>query len=159
MNNFGPGQPLPLSTPPRKAFPVATMILGVVTLLIVLAVLGGIKVFHAAQSGSAEATAAGNTFVDSIGRHNYPAARALMTPQVQAKTSAGDLKDLETLVEKHHGTYVAHGQPQWFIQNYNGQTSVRLTYPAQYTKSSTTISLVLLQTGKGYQVYDAHYDF
>lgn len=83
----------------------------------------------------------------------------MFTPQVQARTSAGDLKDMETLVEKHHGVFVNHGQPQWFVQNYNGQTSVRLNYPAQYAKGASAFSLVLVKTGAGYQVYEVHFDF
>jgi len=66
---------------------------------------------------------------------------------------------MEMLVEKHHGAFVNHGQPQWYVQNWNGQTSVRLTYPAQFTKSNSTVSLVLVKTDLGYQVYEAHYEF
>lgn len=152
-------QPLMMYPPPKKAFPVVPIILGVVGLLIVLAIVGGIKAFHAVKEGSAEAIVVGNSFIDNMGQHNYQAARALFTPQVQAKTPAGNLKDIEVLVEKHHGVFIAHGQPQWNIQNWNGQTSVRLAYPAQFTRSQSTVSMTLVQTASGYQVYDARYEF
>ena len=160
MNYPDAGQlPPNFSAPPQKAFPIGYVILGVAGLLFVLAVLGGIKAFHAVKNGSAEAIAVGNSFVDAMGQHNYPAARSLFTAPIQAKTTAGDMKDIEVLVEKHHGAYIKHGQPQWNIQNWNGQTSVRLAYPAQFTKSSSTVSMILVRTDKGYQVYDAHYEF
>lgn len=144
---------------PKKPFPVAFVVLGVFGLLVLLAVLGGIKAFHAVQSGSTAAIAVGDKFVDSMGRHRYVAARSEFTPQVQLRTPAGTLQDIETLLEKHHGAYVAHGQPQWDIQNWNGRTSVRLLYPVQFTRSGSTVSLTLLQTENGYHVYDAHCDF
>ncbi|MGI4790265.1 MAG: hypothetical protein ACRYFS_15615 [Janthinobacterium lividum] len=152
-------QPLMSYPPPKKAFPVAFVVLGVAALLIMLAIFGGIKVFHAAQAGSSEAITVGNRFIDAMGKHNYQAAYSLFTPQVQEKMSMDDLKDMEALVEKHHGTFLSPGKPQWFIQNYNGQTSVRLTYPAQFTKSSSSVSMTLVQTDKGYQVYSANYAF
>lgn len=159
MNNTSPGQPFPSPyAPPKKPFPVVLVVLGVIGLLLILAVFGGIKAFHAMQSGSSEATAIGDRFVDEMGRHNYAAAQAEFTPEVRAKTPAGNMKDIETLVEKHHGTYVAHGKPQWNMQNWNGKTSVRLVYPAQFAKSGSPITLTLVQTTKGYQVYDAHYE-
>ena len=159
MNYPNAGQPPMMPPSPQKPFPVALVVLGVFGLLIVLAVVGGIKVFHAVQDGSSEAIAVGNRFIDNMGQHHYPAADALFTSQIQAKTPAGSLKDIETLVEKHHGTYVDHGKPQWNIQSWNGQTKVYLAYPAQFTKSSNIVSLTLVQTDKGYQVYDVHYEF
>jgi len=160
MNYPGEGQPPPMMYPtPKKSAPVVPIILGVLALLIVLAVVGGIRAFHAVKDNSAEAIAVGNSFVDNMGRHNYTAAHALFTPQVQAKTPAGDLKDIETLTEKHHGAFVSHGQPQWNVQSWNGQTSVRLAYPARFTKSGSTVSLILVKTDAGYQVYEAHYEF
>lgn len=160
MNYPGAGQPPPtMPPPPRKGFPVAAVILGVAALLVVLAVVGGIRAFRAVKDNSAEAIAVGNSFIDNMGRHNYAAAHALFTPQVQAKTPADSLEDIETLTEKHHGTFVRHGQPGWNIQNWNGQTSVRLAYPAQFTKSHSTVSLVLVKTEAGYRVYEAHYEF
>ncbi len=154
------GPPPPLMHPPaKKAFPVAAVVLGVFGLLVVLAVVGGINAFHSAQEGSAEAIAVGDSFIDNMGQHNFAAARSLFTPQVQASTPAGNLKDIETLVEKHHGAFVNHGKPQWFVQNWNGQTSVRLTYPAQFTRTNSTVSMTLVETSQGYQVYDARYEF
>lgn len=157
MNYPGAGQQPPVT--PKRRVPIAPIILGVVFLLGVLAVVGGIKAFHAVKDGSAAAILVGNSFIDNMGQHNYQTAHSLFTAQVQANTPMGNLKDIETLVEKHHGALVNHGQPQWNVQNWNGQTSVRLAYPVQFTKSNSTVSLTLVQTDKGYQVYDAHYDF
>lgn len=160
MNYPSAGQPPPtMPPPPRKGFPVAAVILGVAALLVVLAVVGGIRAFQAVKANSAEAIAVGNGFIDDMGRHNYAAAHALFTPQEQADFTADSLKDVETLTEKHHGAFIAHGQPQWNVQSWNGQTSVRLAYPAQFTKSHSTVSLVLVKTEAGYQVYEAHYEF
>ncbi len=166
MNNFpGAGQP-PQSQPPfvpsppaKKGAPVAAIIFGILGVLILLAIVGGIKAFHAVKDGSAAAISVGNQFVDAMGQHRYPAARALFTAPVQATTPTGNLKDIETLAEKHHGAYVRHGQPAWNIQNYNGQTRVSLTYPAQFARGGSSVSLILVQTPKGYEVTDAHYQF
>ena len=159
MNYPDAGQQSPtMYPPPKKAFPVVPVVLGAVGLLLVLAVLGGIKAYHAVKQNSAEAIAVGNSFIDDMGRHNYQAAYSLFTPQVQAKTVPSVGADLEKIVEKYHGTFVNHGQPSWFIQNYNGQGTVRLTYPVQFTKSTDTVTMTLIQTDTGYQVYDFHYD-
>ena len=162
--NAGPQPPPAYSPlagypPPKKGFPVVPVILGVVGLLIVLGVAGGVTAFRSAQKGSSAAVLIGNSFVDNMGQHNYSAARSLFTPAVQSHTPAGSLEDVEALAEKHHGAFVNHGQPQWFIQNWNGQTSVRLTYPVQFTKETSRVTLTLVETDEGYQVYDAHYDF
>lgn len=160
MNDFGIGQQLPEIPPAsKKAFPIGPIILGVVGLLIALAIIGGWKAFHAVKKGSAEAITVGNSFIDNLGQHNYSAAHSLFTPPVQANTPAGNLKDIEVLVEKHHGAFINHGQPQWNIQNWNGQTSVRLAYPVQFTKSSSLVSMTLLETDQGYRVYEVHYEF
>ena len=160
MNYLGQGQPPPMPYPPPKKTPlVVFIILGVFALLAALAVGGGIRAFHAVKEDSAGAIAVGNSFIDNMGQHNFADARTLFTPQVQGKTSADDLKDVETLTEKHHGAFIAHGQPQWSVQNWNGQTSVRLTYPAQFTKSDSTISMVVVETGGDFRVYEAHYEF
>ena len=160
MNYPNPNQPLSQLQPPsKKPFPIALVVLGIVSLLLALAIIGGIHAFKSVTQGSSEAIAAGNRFVDSMGQHNYQAAESMFTPQTQARTPAGSLKDVETLVEKHHGAYVSHGEPQWSIQNWNGQTSVRLTYMVKFAKGDNTVSMTLVQTDKSYQVYDAHYDF
>lgn len=159
MSYPGTGQPPMMSSPRRKAAPVVPIILGVVALLIVLAILGGIRALQAAKDNSAEAIVVGNSFIDNMGQHDYTSAHLLLTPQGQAKTSANSLEDIETLTEKHHGAFVNHGQPQWSVQSGNGQTSVRLAYPVKFTKSDSTVSLTLVKTEAGYQVYDAHYEF
>jgi len=160
MNNLNAeSQFPPTSTMPTKRFPVGLVILGVAILLIALAILGGIRAFKTVGQGSAEAITIGNQFIDSMGQHNYQTSQTLLTSQLQARTPAGNLKDIETLIEKHHGSYVNHGEPEWNVQSWNGQTSVRLAYPLKFTKSNTTVTMTLLKTDKGYQVNDTHYDF
>ena len=160
MNHSNTGQQPPAPyTPTKKPFLTVWIVLGTTALLLVLMIVGGIRAFKSVTAGSSEAIAVGNRFVDSMGRHDYQTAQSLFTAQVQATTPPGNLKDIETLLEKHHGAYVSHGQPEWNVQNWNGQTSVRLAYPAKFTKSGSTISLLLVQTDKGYQVSDTHYDF
>ena len=167
MNNFpGASQP-PQNQPPfvpsppaaKKSAPVAAIVLGILGLLLVLAVVGGFHAFHAVKDSSGAAIAVGNQFVDRMGQHHYPAARALFTAPVQAATPAGNLKDFETLAEKHHGAYLSHGQPAWNIQSWNGQTRVYLNYPVQFARGSSPVNLILVQTPKGYEVTDAHYQF
>lgn len=149
----------PPAVAPQKSFPVAPVVLGILSLLTVLAVVGGTKISHAIQGSSSEAITVGNRFIDSMGQHHYSSADVLFTSQVRAKIPARNLKDIEGLVENLHGAYVNHGSPQWNIQSWNGQTKVYLAYPAQFTKSSSGVSLILVHTDKGYQVYDVHYEF
>lgn len=159
MNDYNATPPPLFSSPAKKPFPTVWIVLGVVVLLLALVVIGGIHAFKSVSAGSSEATVVGDRFIDSMGRHNYQTAQSLFTAQVQSTTPPGNLKDIEALLEKHHGAYISHGQPEWNVQNWNGQTSVRLAYPARFTKSGSTISLLLVQTDKGYQVSDTHYDF
>ncbi len=111
MNYPNAGQPSAAYSAPKKPFPTALVVLGVAAVLIVLTVVGGIRAFKSVSKGSAEAIAVGNHFIDSMGQHNYQAAHALFTAQVQASTPAGSLQDVETLEEKHYGAYVNYGQP------------------------------------------------
>lgn len=143
---------------PKKHFPVGFIILIAVGLLVVLAILGGIYAFKAVGQGSSQATVVGNKFIDSMGQHNFQAAQALFLPQLQARMPAGNLKDIQTLIEKHHGAYVNHSAPEWNVQSLNGQTSVRLIYFMKFTKSNSMITMTLLKTDKGYQVNDIHYN-
>ena len=159
MNGYNAGQPPLFSPPTKKPLLAALIILGVVGLLIALAIVGGLRAFKSVSKGSSEAIAVGNRFVDNMGQHRYQTAQSLFTAQAQATTPLSNLKDIETLLEKHHGAYVSRGQPEWNVQNWNGQTSVRLAYPVKFTKSISTISLLLVQTDKGYQVSETHYDF
>ena len=53
--------------------------------ILVLAVFGGIRAFHAVRDGSVAATAGGGQFLDRMSQHQYPFARALFTAPVQAK--------------------------------------------------------------------------
>lgn len=160
MNYPDEGQQPPMMyPPPKKSVPIVPIILGIAALLIVLAVVGGIRGVQAVKDNSAEAIVVGNSFIDNMGQHDYTAAHSLLTPPGQAKTPADNLADMETLVEKHHGGFINHGQPQWNVQNWNGQTSVRLSYPAQFTKSYSTVSMTLVKTEVGYQVYGVHYEF
>lgn len=166
MNSFpGASQPPPAqpsfvpSPPAKKGAPVAAIIFGILGVLIVLGIIGGFKAFHAVKDGSAAATAVGDQFLDSMGQHRYPAARALFTAPVQATMPTANLKDIETLTEKHHGAYVSHGKPAWNIQNWNGQTRVYLNYPVQFARGSSPVTMILIQTPKGYEVTDAHYQF
>lgn len=165
MNSF-PGANPPPSSPPfvpsppaKKGAPIAAIALGILGVLIALAVFGSIKAFHAVKDGSAAASIVGDQFLDIMGQHQYPAARALFTAPVQATTPAGNLKDIETLAEKHHGAYVSHGKPAWNVQNWNGQTRVYLTYPIQFTRGISPVTMTLIQSPKGYEVTDVHYQF
>lgn len=159
MDDINKYQPPPASNPPaKKLFPTVWIVLGVVGLLLALAIVGGIHAFKSVSTGSSEAIAVGNRFIDSMERHDYQTAHSLFTASVQAATPPGNLKDMETLLEKQHGTYVSHGQPEWNIQNWNGQTSVRLSYPVKFTQGTRAVPMVLVQTNRGYQVYEAHYD-
>lgn len=144
--------------PPKKTFSIVYIILIVFCLLMVLMIVGGIRAFHAVKDNSVQAISISNRFIDSMGKHQYQSADALFTPEVQAHTSVSSLKDMETLVEKHYGTYLNHGQPQWNVQTRNGQTNVQLAYPMQFTKGNSMVSLVLINLNGKYEVYDVHYE-
>lgn len=158
MNHPSAGQPPPMIPPsPKKAAPVALIVLGVFALLVVLAVAGGVRAFHAAQEDSEAAIVVGDSCMGNMGQHEYQNARALMTPQMRARTTTESLEDGESLTEKYHGAFLNHGEPQWNVQNFNGRTSVQLTYPAQFSKSDSPVSLVMVDGGDGYQVYAVRY--
>lgn len=104
MNDPGTSLQLMLYPPPNKRTPIVSIILGICGLLIVWAAVSGAKAFHAVKEGSAQAISVGNRFINAMGSHNYQAAHALFTPQVQVHTPVNNLKDMEAMVEKHHGT-------------------------------------------------------
>ena len=147
-----------IAAPPRKSNTLALLVLGGVTLLVGLGILAAVFSFRAGMNTSSEAITVGNSFIDNLGAHNYQASESLLSPSAQARVPATELKDMETLLEKQHGAFTNHGQPGWFVQTYNGQTSVRLTYQAQFTKGSSPVTLVLMKGGKGYQVEDCHFE-
>lgn len=161
MNYPGVGQQPPMYAPPKKKIPVVPIVSGVLgcgCLLIVLVVAVGIKAFHTVQAGTSEATVVGNSFIDAMGHHKYAVAYSLFSLEAKSSVSADDLRDMETLVEKKHGAFVGRGQPQWYMQNWNGQTSVLLTYRAQFAKAPDTATLTLVPTKKGCRVFSAHYN-
>ncbi len=161
MNYPGMGPQLPINLPPKKNIPVVPIVSGVLgcgCLLVVLVVAVGIKAFHTVKAGTSEATVVGNSFLDAMGHHNYPAAYSLFSDEAKSNVSSSDLKDMEMLVEKKHGAFVGRGQPQWYMQNRNGQTSVFLTYREQFAKTPDTATLTLVPTKKGYRVFYAHYE-
>lgn len=152
------GYPIPPNyAPPKRSNAPVFIILGIVVLLVVLAVLGGIVAFRAAQKSSAAAIVVGDRFLDDVRLHKFQAADDLFTSDVKASTPASNLKDLEFLVEKHHGAFIDHGVPGWFAKTYNGQNSMELYYPARFAKSSDTISMILVATPNGYRVYGCNY--
>jgi hypothetical protein len=144
--------------PTRNSNTLAILILGGVAILGGAAILGVILSFRSGMDTSSDAIVAGNRFIDNMGSHNYPAAASLLSPWTQARISTTELKDMETLLEKRYGPLTNHGHPSWFVQTYNGQTSVRLSYMVQFTKGNSPLGLVLMKGNKGYQVEDIHYE-
>lgn len=158
MNPPNSYQAPPEIAPLKKSFPVVPVIVGVLLAIVALVALIGFTIFRAVQADSSAATAVSNNFIDAMGRHDYVASHALFTSEVQAKTAVSSLEDIETLVEKRKGAYVSHGTPQWFVQNWNGQTRTTLTYPAQFANGPDTITMTMVQSGKECRVFEAHYE-
>ncbi len=152
-------QPPTAYQPSSKVVPIAFVAFGILTLLIILGVVTSIKVYRNTQSSSRAAISVGDSFIDSMGQHNYQAARSLLASQLQATTPTNNLKDIEMLAEKHHRAFVKLGQPGWFVQDRGGQVTARLSYPVQFAQSSSTVSLTLVQTKTGYRVYNYYYTF
>lgn len=153
-------QPPTLYHPPSKTLLAALILLGIVFgLLILLGVITTIRVSHDNQNSSQEAISVGNSFIGNMGRHNYKASHSLLVPHLQATTQTKKLSDIEMLVEKSRGTFVSLGKPGWFVQDRGGQTTARLSYPVKFTQSNTTVSLMLIKTDIGYQVYNYDYNF
>ena len=150
--------PLTVQSSTRTTLIVCS-VAGIVVLLLALGIVSGIKAFRSTQKDSQDAIIVGNSFIDSMSEHHYQAARALLIPQLQPTTPAGNLQDLQALMEKHHGGLVKRGQPAWFAQERGGQTTVRLQYPVQYQRSSSGVTLTLLKTNTGYRVYNYYYNF
>ena len=143
--------------PPRKPSRVLPIVLGVAALLIALIALGVVSAVRSLSGTSSAATAVANSFVAAIGAHDFRGASALCAPQEQAHMSPSALKGLEALVEQTQGSYVSAGVPAWYVQNWNGQTSVRLTYRARYANGAETITVVMVNTADGYRVYRVSY--
>ncbi len=154
MNPYPPG----MAAPPQKSNTVLFIVLAGAGLLVLLAIVGIALAFKSGMNTSSEAVIVGNKFIDAMGQHNFPASSALLSPQTQGRIPATELRDMETLLERQHGAFVSHGPPAWFVQNYNGQTSVRLTYQAQFTRGTSPIMLVMVKGDHGYEVNDCHYE-
>jgi hypothetical protein len=138
-------------TPEPKKSRVGLILL-VVAAVLALLIVGALSAFHAASGNAGEAIAVSDRFLYEMGEHDYQGASALFTPEAQAKASPLFLYRVESLMETSDGGYVSHGTPQWFVQNVNGQTSVRLTYPVQYAHGSGHAFLTLVNAGDGYRI-------
>ena len=162
MNLPGEATPPPINYQPSgKTFPVALIIVslaGLLGLLTMLAVADGIKAFNNGGNDALKAISVGDSFIDNMGQHSYPAAHSLFTTQLQVTSPTNDLKDIEMLMEKHHGTLVTHGQPQWFRRESGGQVTVHLSYRAQFSRNVSQSTVTLIKTDKGYQVHDFRYE-
>jgi hypothetical protein len=155
----GGAQPPTVYQPSSKVLPIALVVFGILTLLIILGVVTGINSYRKTQRSSQAAISVGNSFINNMGQHNYRAARSLLVSQLQATTPPNNLRDIEMLTEKYHGAFSNLGQPGWFVQDRGGQVTARLSYPVQFARSSSNVSLTLVQTKTGYRVYNYYYTF
>ncbi len=151
-----PGMYGGMTPEPKKQSRVGLILLGVAAVLALL-IVGALSAFHAASGTAAQAIAVSDRFVDAMGAHDYQGANALIVPEGQAKASPLFLYRMESLMESSDGAYVSHGTPQWFVQNYNGQTSVRLTYPVQYAHGSGHALLTVVNAGDGYRINQCNF--
>ena len=138
--------------------PIILGLAGFMTLLLILGIIVSIKGFYHGKNDSLNAIHVGDKFIDSMGHHNYSAARSLLTNQLQLLSPTSNLKDVEMLIEKNHGSFVTRGQPQWLRRESKGQVTVYLSYPIQFTQSGSQVTVTLFQTNKGYQIHDYRYD-
>jgi len=106
---------------------------------------------------SDEATLVSNQFLADLNARNYKAAYDLFTPETQATSSASDLKDVQTLADKH-GTLFISKSPIWAVSSFNGVTSITLQYKAGQPGQLSEV-VVLLKTPSGYRVNGYRYTY
>jgi hypothetical protein len=142
---------------PKRSNRAVFIILGVALLLFGLVVAGGIFGFRAVQQTASTARPIGDRFLDAVAAHRYKEASAMCSTSTGADFSPQNLSDVESLLEKRHGRMQSHGPAQWFVQNNNGQTTVRLTYNAQFANGAIPMVVTVLQTANGYRVVGWNY--
>jgi hypothetical protein len=129
--------------------------IGIFTAIVVIAILVTAGVISLVRGGSRATSAAGKVgtaFLNDIKAKDLRSAGALLTKENQTPAMLDDMKDIIALNAKHKGDLVRFGADGWFISNVNGQTSVKLSYNAHYTKGDGTIGLTVVSTPDGYRV-------
>ena len=144
--------PTPAS-PKRNMAPFAVGCTLLFLAVAALVVFGGVRLFRSGQGAVQGAGVVAGNFVDAMQAHRYADARALLAPDAQARTQPADLRDLQELLEKRHGTPGGHGPlSNWNINSYNGVTTVRLVMAQKFARGDVPASLVIQDTRDGWRI-------
>ncbi len=121
--------------------------------VVALVAFGAVRLFRSGQGAVQGANIVAGNFMDAMQTHRYADARALLTPDAQARTPVANLADIQELLDKRHGAPKGHGpMSNWNINSYNGVTSVRLVMTQRFTGGDVPASLVIQNTPAGWRI-------
>jgi hypothetical protein len=148
----------PYMPPAPRRSPTVAIVLSLVAIVVLGIIVAVVFGYRAGTKMTAAAGLVGTQFINDLGQHNWKAARELVAPAALPVTSVKDMKDIQTYVDNHYGKLTNLGTPAWFVNNYNGVTSVQLQYPATYVNGKGAILVVLTDTSGGYKVMSWRYN-
>lgn len=144
--------------PKNNVGKIVGTIVGIAVVLLGLLIWGGVSLFRGTSETIAAAKAPAGQFLDALQAHKFQAAYKMLTPQIQATTTAASLQDIQELLEKRRGAMTGHSDPSnWFVSSNNGVTTVQLTYTEQFQHGSAPVTLTMINTPSGWRVYGYHY--
>jgi hypothetical protein len=138
---------------------LALLILFLFLILLGGVIYGGFTLYKTAAKTTSSAEVFADKFLTLIQHHHFAAAHRMLVPQAQEITPASAMASIEQAEESIHGKTVAWGKPQWYIQNYNGTTYVRLTYPLVCMSGQSKVEVVMQPNGSEWQVRSFAYQF
>lgn len=148
----------PPSPPPRSNPAAITTVLAVLGIMFVVMIIGIVFAFKSGSNMGKTASPVAVAFLTDLSAHNYTAAHALLAPGAQQSTTIKEMKNLQQYVDNQYGKLVSLGQPAWYVGNFNGQTTVQLTFNATFSSRRSRVQVVLVPSSGGYGVTSWHYN-
>lgn len=144
--------------PPRNNTRIVAVILGIAAFVLVALIVGAVFAFRAGSKAAANAAIVADALITDLKTHDYRSAHSLIATVALPKSTLRDMSIYQQYVEKRNGRLISTGKPQWYISSYNGQTSIRLQYPAQFANGGGSILVVLVPEPNGYRVLAYNYN-
>jgi len=142
-------QPRPVSPPRSKALLYLTAC-GCFVLVLIVAVVVGFNAFRSGSTGVRQAGGEAEQFLSSLEKPDDQAAFDRMAERTRRSRTVESMTDAMEILAKHHGHPVSHRQlPGFYINTFNGVTSVRLAYQETFEKGAMPVEIeVVSENGR-----------
>lgn len=137
-------QPRPVS-PPRNKAALPLAVCGCMAVVLVIVVFAGFRAFRSGSTSVKQAGDGADHFLSGLERQDYQTAFNFFTAQTRKGRTIEDITDAMEVLAKRHGRPVSHRQlPGFYVNTFNGVTSVSLTYQETFEKGEMPVKIDLI---------------